>query len=252
MIDVHAHILPGIDDGPDNWSESITLCKALVADGITDVVATPHQLGRFGNESADPIRVLVEEVNQRLGDGNIQLTVHSGGEVRLDERIESLLEADKILTLANSKYLLLELLPEVAVNISLLIKHLVSKGVIPIIAHIERYPYYIRRPESASVLAEAGAFFQVTASSLVGSFGRSVSASAWHFLAGGNVVVVASDCHDNDYRSPQMTQAFEMIKNNINVNIASLLCDENPRRIVESKPLKEPFETDFNLFVNKN
>ncbi|MCK5000345.1 MAG: hypothetical protein KAS23_12450 [Anaerohalosphaera sp.] len=243
MIDIHAHILPDIDDGPKDWVESEALCCAMVSDGITDVIATPHQLGRFGNESCQPIRQKVDELNQKLKDSSVALTVHAGAEVRLDERIESLLDEEKILTLAGSKYLLLELLPEIALDITPLIGRLLSREIIPIIAHVERYPYYINSSKSPDVLSEAGAYFQVTASSLVGTFGSSVQAVAWHFLRDGNVAVVASDAHDTDYRNPQMTRAYEMIQHNMGVELADILCCQNPRCILNSEPLITPDQT---------
>ena len=235
-IDIHAHLLPGIDDGPSDWSDSVSLCKALVADGVKQVIATPHQLGRFGNTDCMGIRSLVRELNDRL---DIPLTVYPGGEVRLDERIESLLKEDKVLTLADrGKYLLLELLPDVAVPLGAFIKRLVDSGLTPIIAHAERYPYFVNHPERAFELTHAGAVFQVTASSLVGQWGRSIQALGWHFLHSGAVVAVASDAHDTEGRAPRMRQAFEMIEKNLTFELAGLLCNENPEHILTGKPLK--------------
>jgi protein-tyrosine phosphatase len=237
-IDIHAHILPGLDDGPSDWSESIALCKALVADGVKQVIATPHQLGRFGNTDCMGIRRLVHALNDRLKIRSIPLTVYPGAEVRLDERIESLLNEDKVLTLADGRnYLLLELLPDVSVPLGPFIKRLIDSGLTPIIAHAERYPYFIDQPERAFELTASGAVFQVTASSLVGQWGRSIQTLGWHFLHSGAVVVVASDAHDTDGRAPRMRQAFEMIQKNLTFELACLLCHENPENILTGKPL---------------
>ena len=238
MIDIHAHILPGLDDGPRNGDESVALCRALVADGVRQVIATPHQLGRFGNTDCMAIRDGVLGLSDRLRTEAIPLTVYPGAEVRLDERIESLLKADKVLTLADGgNYLLLELLPDVAVPLGPFIKRLVEMGLTPVIAHAERYPYFIDQPERAFELTAAGAVFQVTASSLVGQWGASVQTLTWQFIHAGAVAAVASDAHDTDGRAPRMRQAFEMIQKHLTVELAGLFCHENPERILTGKSL---------------
>src|SRR5205823_5312387 len=115
-VDVHCHILAGVDDGPVGLDETLALCRALVRDGITNVIATPHQLGRFdGRNLPAEIRAAVAELQATLDSRRIPLRVAPGGEVRVDERIPELLRQDRILTLAdNGKYLLLELPTAVA------------------------------------------------------------------------------------------------------------------------------------------
>src|SRR5215831_6565428 len=110
-VDIHCHVLPGIDDGPRSLDESLTLCRSLMRDGITTVIATPHQLGRYdGHNCAKEVRRRVAELQTILDQKKIPLKILSGGEVRIDERITKLLHDDHILTLADGKrYLLLEL-----------------------------------------------------------------------------------------------------------------------------------------------
>src|SRR3954469_7910457 len=117
-VDVHCHVLAGVDDGPRNMTDAIALCRMLVEDGITDVIATPHQLGRFDGANHGPaVRAAVSTLQSHLDESAIPLCVHSGGEVRLDERIPKLLTDDKILTLADARsYLLLELPPGMVVD----------------------------------------------------------------------------------------------------------------------------------------
>src|SRR5947208_12051611 len=94
-VDIHCHVLPGIDDGPKNLDESLTLCRALMRDGITTIIATPHQLGRYdGHNVASEVRRRVGELQTILDSKKIPLKILSGGEVRIDERIGKLLTED--------------------------------------------------------------------------------------------------------------------------------------------------------------
>ena len=118
-IDMHCHCLPGVDDGAQDLAEAQALCAALISEGINVVVATPHQLGRFSEcNDASQIREAVLVLNETLKSEDIPLTVLPGGDVRVDERICQLLEADRILTLADGgRYILLELPHEIFINI---------------------------------------------------------------------------------------------------------------------------------------
>ena len=244
-IDIHAHLLPGLDDGPADWAGSVELCRKLVDDGIGKVIATPHQLGRYGNQGQNSqIRQLTHTLNDLLKTHQLPLTVYAGAEVRLDERIESLLASDQILTLADGgRYLLLELM-EVAVDVCPLLANLCSAGIIPIIAHIERYPYFIQNPQDAILLAEAGAVFQVTASSLTGRFGQTVQQAAWWLMQSGTVAVVATDVHPIAGRGPQMHAAFDQLSRRWSVEAAHLLCRQNPQHILQGQPLIVPPQRD--------
>src|SRR5438876_2839426 len=139
-VDMHCHVLHGVDDGPANLEETLALCRALVREGISDVIATPHQLGRFdGRNLPAQIRAAVIDLQAILDSRRIPLRVAAGGEVRVDERIPELLKQDRILTLADSgKYLLLELPTAVAIDPETLLSHL--KGIAPriVLAHSER------------------------------------------------------------------------------------------------------------------
>ena len=247
-IDIHAHLLPGLDDGPPDWQTAIDLCRCLADDGITAAIATPHQLGRYDNQTrcAD-ILAMTQQLNDRLSEHNIALTVYPGAEVRLDERIGRLLRQGRLLTLTDSGvYLLLELLPEVAVDLRPFIAGLIEQGITPVIAHVERYPYLLRRPQEAAALLAAGAVLQVTASSLVGIFGRSVQGLAWRLLSTGGAAVVASDAHNTAGRAPRMAQAYQQIARRLCPHAADRLCRDNPQRILDGRALK-PLPNDSSL-----
>jgi protein-tyrosine phosphatase len=237
--DVHCHCLPGMDDGPTSMANALALCAALVEDGIKTVVATPHQLGRFeGRNRANEIRRNVCELNEQLQIANIQLNVLPGADVRVDERICHLLHNDGILTLADGgKYLLLELPHDVFIDIELLLKNLVARGVIPVISHPERHRVLAAQPEIISKWLSAGACIQITAASLIGKFGQFAQHAGWYLINSGLAHIVATDAHGLEYRCPLMRAAYNKISQNMGEDISSLLCIENPERIVKGEKL---------------
>ena len=148
-VDIHCHCLAAVDDGPATMDEALALCRGLTDDGVSVVVATPHQLGRFSEcNEASQIREAVSVLNEELRCSEIPLTVMPGGDVRVDERVCQLLEADKILTLADGgRHILLELPHDVFIDIELLIGELASMGVQAVVSHPERHRVIARDPQ---------------------------------------------------------------------------------------------------------
>lgn len=244
--DIHCHCLPATDDGPKTFAESLSLCGALVDDGVTDVIATPHQLGRFsGCNEAAQIRDQVAALNEALAGNDIGLNVVPGGDVRVDERICQLIQADKVLTLADQgKYILLELPHEIFIDIEPLLVELSSLGIHGIISHPERHPIVARQPDLLLKWFDQSVHLQVTCGSLLGDFGAAAQKAAWHFLSLGYTSFVATDSHDLRGRRPRMRAAFESISVRLGQAMARLLCVENPLRVLEGKDVQ--FARDVN------
>ncbi len=239
FIDVHCHCLPGLDDGPAGLSDALALCRALVADGITVVIATPHQLGQYDrtNESGQ-VRAAVAALNDEFAERQIPLSVCPGGDVRLDERICRMLREDKILTLADGgKYILLELPSEVMINIEPLIYELAEMNITAIISHPERHRILPFKPALLPKWLSRGAYLQITAGSLLGDFGHVAQKAAWEFLCEGWVSLVATDSHNLSRRRPRLSAAFNSISTRLGQAVAQQVCIENPLRILESRSL---------------
>ncbi|MBN2183174.1 MAG: hypothetical protein JW715_14780 [Sedimentisphaerales bacterium] len=238
-IDIHCHCLPAIDDGPKTIYDALTLCRMLIEDGITTVIATPHQLGQFdGCNEAKEIREAVSMLNKELEAHHIPLTITPGGDVRLDERICKFLEDDRITTLADGgKYILLELPSEVLIDIEPLLADLACRNVKAIISHPERHFILNRHYDIIPKWLNQSAFIQITAGSLLGDFGRSAEKAAWQFLKEGWVSFVATDSHNTSRRRPRMKAAFRNINMEMGQPIAHLLCKENPLRILEGRDI---------------
>ena len=239
-VDIHCHCLPAVDDGPATRIEALALCRGLVDDCVTEVMATPHQLGRFsGCNEAAQIREAVYVLNEELRCNDIPLTVMPGGDVRVDERICQLLEADKILTLADGgKYILLELPHEIFIDIEPLLVELASLGIQAIISHPERHFVLAKQHKILLKWLAHGAYLQVTGGSLLGDFGPAAQRAAWHFLSSGWASFVATDAHDLDGRRPRMKAAAKHISVKLGETVARLVCIENPLRVLEGRNIQ--------------
>lgn len=237
FIDIHCHCLSGVDDGPATKHDSLALCQSLVDDGITTVIATPHQLGQFDRcNYAAEIRRAVLSLNEELENRDIPLSVLPGGDVRLDERICQMLKADKILTLAdNGRYLLLELPSEVLIDIEPLLVELSDLGIQAIISHPERHCILPKKPTVMSKWLRHSASLQITAGSLLGDFGHMAYKAAWHFLRLGWASLVATDSHNLSGRRPRMRAAFYSISRELGQALACQVCIENPLRVLEAR-----------------
>ena len=239
FVDIHCHRLAAVDDGPSTITDSLALCQALAEDGITIAIATPHQLGRFSdcNEAA-LIREAVSTFNEELKRNNIALSLLPGADVRVDERICQLLEADEILTLADGgKYILLELPHQIFIDITPLLNELSSSGIQAIISHPERHPILVKHPNILIDWLARPAHLQVTAGSLLGEFGLTAQKAAWHFLSSGWVELIATDSHNLDSRRPRMKAAFERINAKLGQSLARLVCIENPSRVSNAQEM---------------
>lgn len=234
-VDIHCHCLPGLDDGPKNTFESLALCQALVEDGVTVAIATPHQLGQFDglNEPAK-VRDTVLQLNKELENNKIPITVMPGGDVRIDERICQLIEDDKIQTLADGgKYILLELPSRIFIDIEPLLVELAEKGIQAIISHPERHYVLCRQYSILQKWLNCPAHLQITAGSLSGDFGLKAQNAAWEFLRKGWVSFVATDAHNLGSRRPKMKNAYREISLNLSTELAHTVCIENPIRLLE-------------------
>lgn len=235
-VDIHCHCLPGLDDGPKTAEEAVRLCRALADDGIAVVVATPHQLGRYDlANSGRAIRQAVTSLRASLDVENIPLDVYPGADVRLDERILSLLGQGEVLTVCDAgTHLLLELPHDTYIEPLPVIKLLAARGVRVIVTHPERHDAVRRKPQLVGPWLQAGALLQLTAGSLIGTFGARAEEAAWRWLSAGNASFVATDAHDIERRPPCMTAAIEAIERRLGLEVARRVCVDNPAKVLRS------------------
>jgi protein-tyrosine phosphatase len=236
-VDIHCHCLPGLDDGPATAEEAVALCRALVEDGFTTVVATPHQLGRYDRRTGGAdVRAAVGALSATLATDNIPLRVLPGADVRLDERIVPLLDRAEVLTVGGGSHVLLELPHDTYIEPLGMIRLLAGRGLRAVVTHPERHDAVRRRPELVLPWVAAGALLQLTAGSLLGSFGRAAEEAAWRWLAAGTATLVATDSHDTRRRPPCMTQAIAEVERRLGAEVARAVCVENPLRVLRARP----------------
>lgn len=206
VIDLHCHILPGIDDGPKTMQDTLELARAAVAAGTRTIVATPHVAPNYPDNDASLISERVLEVNTALWDEKLDLEVRPGAEVALETAAELDDEALAALRLGGGPWLLLECpLSPMAAGVELAVTHLRERGHDHIVlAHPERVPAFQRDPAMLARLIGDGALTSVTAGAFAGRFGRDVQRFAHQLLADGLVHDVASDAHSLERRPPQI------------------------------------------------
>lgn len=238
MIDIHSHILPGIDDGARDLDESLALLKIAQNDGITHMVATPHiHIGRFNNSSTH-LFSSIENLKSQLLSNNINVKLAVSAEVRLDVELMSLVLSNKIPFIGSSgkfNYLLLELPhSHVPQGYDKFINWLGKRNIKVIIPHPERNreiqskPYYIQR------LKQLGCEFQLTASSIEGSWGDTAKTISFKMLQQGEVSYVASDAHSVKRRPPVLSKAKNIVSELIGDHKALDLFVNNPKKLTES------------------
>jgi protein-tyrosine phosphatase len=242
MIDLHCHILPGIDDGPQSLEQAVEMCRLAAAAGCEALVATPHQRkSDWWNCDRALLTALRQQLQEAVGP---RPRILGGGEIRVDPRLlgEMLaLRDDDVhgpLPLAGSRYLLLEFGAEAGVSEAADLVHELSvAGWRPVLAHPEFIHWMAAEPAAVANLVSLGALAQVTAMSLTGDFGRRAEADASRLIDMGLVHFVASDAHDLKRRPPGMRRAWNVIAARWGEEAARELLAVNPGAVVADQPL---------------
>lgn len=240
MIDIHCHLLPGIDDGAESLSEALRMAELAVADGITTVIATPHQLGNFRHNRAEAIRQLTNSFQSQLHDANIPLRVLPGADVRVEPDLVSQVLAGEVLSLADQqRYVLLELPHELYFPLTPLLRELAEVGMVGILSHPERNQGLLANPRVVAELVDAGCLMQVTGASLTGGFGASSQRFAEQLVRSGLVHFVASDGHGVRSRRPHLGPSRKHIAQLTGEADAIALTETLPQAVVDGQPIPQ-------------
>ncbi|WP_158748894.1 tyrosine-protein phosphatase [Acidobacterium sp. S8] len=234
MIDIHHHLLFGLDDGSTDIETSVAMVKMAAEDGITHIVCTPHANHRYHFDPAVN-RQLLEELRQHV---NGQVTLGLGCDFHLSfDNIEDCLENRTKYTLNQKDYLLVEFADLVIPpSMTETFYEMKVAGLHPIITHPERNQTIQRHPRRMIDWLRGGCLVQVTASSLTGRFGRTAQAMAFDYLDKNWVHFIASDAHNLTSRPPVISEAYKVIANKYGKETAERLCVSNPRAAFEGAP----------------
>lgn len=213
MIDIHCHILPCLDDGAKHMEESIQMAKLAYQQGIKTLIATPHhRTHRFDNEK-ETVSQAVEQLNQRLMKEQIPLTVYSGQEIRIHTEMVHDFDEHELLTLSGSRYVLIEFpFDHIPSYVEHLLYNLQSQGFVPIIAHPERYDYFVKDPGLLYDYVIDGALTQVTAGSLTGAFGKKTKKTAERMIEHNLVQFIATDAHHASGRTFDLAEGYRALR----------------------------------------
>lgn len=213
MIDIHCHILPGVDDGAKNIEASLEMARAAVRQGIQTIIATPHHKNNDYENPKPHILAKVEELNTALLAADIPLSILPGQEIRIYGEVLEDYHKQEILTLANSNYILIELpSSHVPRYTEKLLFDFQLEGLIPIIAHPERNQELVQNPDLLYQFVEKGALTQVTAASVCGAFGKKIRDYSYKLIENNLTHFVASDAHNLVNRTFMLDDAYKEIQ----------------------------------------
>jgi protein-tyrosine phosphatase len=239
LIDIHCHMLPGIDDGAKDWDESLAMARLAVEDGIETVITTPHQLGAFRHNNGDLIRDRTQELQARLTASGVPLTVLSGADVRIEsDLIEQLVRGDVLSLADHRRHVLLELPHELYLPLEPLLERLSRQGIVGILSHPERNAGILRRPDVLPSLVDAGCLLQITAGSLCGTFGSACQQLAEWILAEGLAHFIATDAHGSSSRRPLLRRAFQRVVELAGDDTAIDLCRRNSALVASGRSVQ--------------
>ena len=236
FVDIHCHLVPGIDDGARDHDDALAMAMIHVDEGFDTVIVTPHQLGNFASNSGDAIRRAAAKLQETLTTSGVPLRILPGADVRIDDGMVDKLVAGEVLTLGDhGRHVLLELPHEVYFPIEPLLGQLRRRGMVGVLSHPERNHGILRQPSVIDSLIDAGCLMQVTAGSLTGGFGPASQALAEQMCRRGQVHFLATDAHSPRSRRPKMKQAYERAVELAGVEAADLWCRTYPRLLAEGK-----------------
>lgn len=241
MIDLHCHILPGVDDGAETMEDALTMARMAAESGVTHLVATPHCNLPYTEEKNYLSPSLISrfvELRNRIQQAGIPLKLYPGSEILCTPNLPELIRQDKLIPLGNSNYLLIEFFFDEALSyMDDMLEAIAAEGLCPVIAHPERYEAVQRNPHIIEHWFSRGHIIQINKGSILGRLGRRAKYTAQWILSHGLAHVVASDAHSPVARTTQMSELIQYITDHCTPEYANILLHENPSRILNGRPV---------------
>ena len=235
MVDIHSHVVWGLDDGATTMEQSLDMLRAAAGSGTTDIVATPHSNASFAYQ-AELLQERMGELASRL-DGKPR--IHSGCDLHLSvDNIDEVLHRPGRYSINGKQYLLVEC-PDfhVGKHTEKVLRQLIERGIVPVVTHPERNPVLQQKLDRVAEWVELGCLVQVTALSISSGFGRTAYLAARRLLERGLVHVVASDAHDPEYRHARLDAAYAVVRTRYGEEEADILFTQNPQAIIDGAQL---------------
>lgn len=245
MVDIHAHILPEIDDGASSRKMAFEMCRMAAKSGVSDIIATPHMTDLYATDDFhDKVSVRLAYMNGLMKEHDIPLKIHRGAEVYASKDI--LYSPDlKPFTLAGSRYLLFEFdFVETTLDYAKETASIIlSQDLVPVLAHPERYRFTQNDFENINRLSDCGVLFQCNLGSLTGELGKKEAVLAREMLNAGAISFLASDAHRIQYRNTDLAAMIENIKTykkKADLTHVQTLLTDNPLKIIRGERVEHP------------
>ncbi len=236
FIDIHSHVLPGVDDGAETFNDACEIMQQAYASGTTVMTVTPH----YNNISQCHKRLKKQEAVEKYrelkkaaAEKGIPVTLFLGSELLVDENIDYMFRHDEFITLNGSRYMLTEFAFDKDIKeVSSHIDSLLSYGIVPVIAHPERYNFFINNYSAIIDTVEKGCIFQINKGSPLGQYGPDSQETAIWMLNNDCVHVIASDCHSSTLRNSDMSDIYSWMLERFDRSRIIELMHDNPKRIL--------------------
>lgn len=241
MIDIHAHILPGVDDGSPSLNSSLEMARLAVESGVSAMIATPHcNLPDSGVPLwADALTRCEQRLSQTLSQEGIELTLYAGMEIFGTRDTPEKLRDGRLCTLASSRYPLIEFpFHNYGREASEILERVLSMGLRPIVAHPERYRYTQEEPRLLNLWVDMGCLLQVNRGSLLGRFGAREEELGHSLIERGFAAFVASDAHTSVVRTPWMRDVQELLRREYSPRTAQLLLQEHAEKVLRNETIE--------------
>lgn len=241
MIDIHFHIVPGVDDGPKTLEDSERILEMASRDGIKKIIATSHRNHPQDFKPTIDYESSLKTVQTLVAEKFPEISVFTGAELYIRDGFENILDSLPYnFTLNNTRYVLIEFPVSVDIRtVTDAVYELKIRNFIPILAHIERYPSLIDQPQELEKLKNEGAFIQVTGVALTGKHGKTIKKQLIKLLKNGFIDFIASDTHSTDRRAPNLSGSYELVVEKTSKQEAERIFIENPERLLKGKPIEK-------------
>lgn len=237
MIDLHCHILPGIDDGAPDLATSLEMARMAAADGIKLIACTPHMMPGVYDNTGPQVREAIVALQTQLDDAGIDLRLMTGADIHLQTGLARGLKDGRLLSLNDSRYFLFEPPHHVAPpRLEDAVFDVMAAGYQPLITHPERLSWIESHYEIMKKMVHGGAWMQITCGSITGRFGRRPQYWAERMLDEGLVHLIATDAHNLRNRKPNMSEARQAVADRLGEDEAHNMTVVRPRLVVENLP----------------
>ena len=236
FVDIHTHILPGVDDGAQALSQSLELLKYAHSQGADTVILTPHYRGRYRNNLRPKLHKIFEDLVQQAELECPQLQLYLGCEVGYELDVSEKIAGGTVLSLNDTPYVLLEF-QEGSFRSRILggVLEVLNFGYVPIVAHAERYDAFRQHPKLAKEITQLGALIQINADSVLGKCGFGIKRYCRKLLKAHLVHFVATDAHDLKNRKPELRRCYQKIRKQYGQSYADALFIRNGRTVLSGK-----------------